>query len=304
MLVLVIGLVLGLGYSGSGSESVSGSGSGSGDCESCHAAEQAEWMTSRHAAAWSDPIFQAEFAKGRPEWCVGCHATEADRDRGVGCTACHPGGVAADASPAACARCHEFNFPILGAHGRLVRYTDEPMQATVSQWRASSLSAAVECGDCHGEHGFRGSHDPDLVAGALALEVCRGGRDRVVVTATNRGAGHNIPSGGVHRRIALRVWRSSAPERLHEDALGRRFRVLPDGGKETTSDTTIPPGGAHRAEIALDDLGGAADEPLNVELRYVYALDEAADLGGAVLSRVIHHRRDAPADLPPCGPTE
>jgi hypothetical protein len=270
---LVLVIVLVIGSSGSGSESVPGPGAGSEECGACHVAEQAEWAGSRHAAAWIDPIFQAEFAHGRPEWCIGCHATEADRDRGVGCTACHPGGAAADASPDACARCHEFNFPVLGQHGRLLRYTDEPMQATVSQWRASSLAGTVECGDCHGEHGFRGSHDPALVASALELEVCR---------------------------RALRIWRSSAPERLHEDTLGRRFRPLPDGGKETTSDTTIPPGESHRAELALSALGGTAGEPVNVELRYIYALAEDAALGDAVLSRVIHHRRDAPADLPAC----
>jgi hypothetical protein len=286
------------------------SGSGAQRCETCHTAEHAEWLTSRHAAAWVDPIFQAEFAHGRPAWCVGCHAplaSGADDPRaaeGVGCEGCHPRGDGAGVgSPEACARCHEFNFPVLGEHGRLERYTDQPMQATVSQWRASGMSEAVECGDCHrlspAGHAFSGSHDADMVAGALDLSLCRADRT-IAIAVTNRGAAHNVPSGGVHRHMALRAWRSSAPERMADDFLGRRFRLLPDGGKRTTSDTTIAPGGTHRTELALASLGGTADEPVNVELRYVYARDETADLDHAVLSRVIHQRRVAPADLPRC----
>lgn len=80
---------------------------------SCHPAEHAEWRGSRHAAAWVDPVFQAEFARGRPAWCVGCHAPAAldplavdDADprvaRGVGCEGCHRrGGLMVSARVAA-----------------------------------------------------------------------------------------------------------------------------------------------------------------------------------------------------------
>ena len=300
-----------------------------GDCAACHPAEWQEWAGSRHAAAWTDPVFQAEFAHGRPAWCVGCHAplaadpTAPDRasaDQGVGCAGCHrkqgrlvsarrsersPHDTAVDpgfGAPDFCARCHEFNFPVLGERGRLLRYTDEPMQATVSQWRASRISREVGCIDCHGVspagHAFRGSHDPDLVASAVAVDLCRAG-GAIEVALANHGAGHNVPSGGVHRRIVLRAWASRAPERLAERTFGRRFRPLPGGGKQTLSDTTLAPGEVRRHRFALAALG--ADPLVNLELRYIYALDERADLPpGTDVSRVFWSRRIDPAALAPC----
>lgn len=296
------------------------------DCRSCHPAEWQEWEGSRHAAAWVDPVFQAEFARGRPAWCVSCHAPLADPGapegpaaaQGVACAGCHrrdgrmvstrraagsPHDTAADptfGSADACAACHEFAFPVLGAGGRLVRYTDEPMQATVSQWRASRLAPEVGCTDCHGAspagHAFRGSHDPALVAGALAVDLCRD-RGALEVSLTNRGAGHNVPSGGVHRRMVLRAWTSNAPERLAERVLGRRFRPLAGGGKQTLSDTTLAAGAVQRHRFRLASLGRAG--AVNLELRYIYALDERAELPGDV-SRVIWQRRVDPAALARC----
>jgi hypothetical protein len=300
-------------------------------CGGCHPAEHAEWRQSRHAAAWADPVFQAEFARGRPAWCVGCHApaapdpaavAEADAlaARGVGCDGCHrregrmvssrarPGSPHATlvdarfASADLCAGCHEFRFPVLGERGRLVRYTAEPMQETVSQWRRSGM-AGVSCSDCHAAtpagHAFPGSHEPDLVAAAVELSVCaRSGR--IAAEVRNRGAGHHVPSGGVDRRVVLRAWRSSAPERVAEKSFGRRFRPLPGGGKQTLSDTTIPPGGSGRLVIRPRQLGGDPGAPIQLELRYIYALDERADLPADEVSRVILRRTFAAGALPRC----
>lgn len=214
------------------------------------------------------------------------HATVVDKDFG---------------SPAFCASCHQFNFPILGEQGRLVHYTSEPMQATVAEWRASVVGA--DCADCHADspaqHAFRGSHDPERVASALAISVCRS-RATLEVALVNRGAGHNVPSGGVHRRMVVRAWRSSAPERLAEYTLGRRFRPLSGGGKETVRDTTIAPGATRTARFALATLGAAAGDPaVNVELRYIYALDEHVQLPTDV-SKQIWYARFEPGDLPVC----
>jgi hypothetical protein len=297
-------------------------------CWTCHEAQWREWQASRHAVAWRDPIFQSEFAHGRPAWCVGCHAPLApDRTApsdddprvaaGVSCAACHerdgrmtsartaatsPHATVVDpsfGSPELCATCHQFNFPVLGERGRLVRYTDEPMQATVAEWRASGIAA--DCVDCHGDspggHAFGGSHDAARVASALDITVCAT-RTTIEVALANRAAGHNVPSGGVHRRMVVRAWRSTAPERFAEHTLGRRFRPLSSGGKETIRDTTIPPGGARTARFTLASLG-AATEPVNLELRYIYALDEHAKLGTDV-SQQIWYRRVEPSELPTC----
>jgi hypothetical protein len=298
-------------------------------CWTCHEAEWREWQASRHAAAWRDPIFQEEFAHGRPAWCVGCHAPlapdhTAPRDDdprvavGVGCAACHeragqmtsarraatsPHATVVDpsfGSPAFCASCHQFNFPVLGERGRLVRYTDEPMQATVEEWRASGIAA--DCVDCHADspagHAFSGSHDPARVASALDITACAT-RTTIEVALANRLAGHNVPSGGVHRRMVVRAWRSNAPERFVEHTLGRQFRPLSSGGKETIRDTTIPPGGSRTARFSLAVLGAPTDPAVNLELRYIYALDEHAELATDV-SKQIWYRRVVPRELPRC----
>jgi Cytochrome c554 and c-prime len=353
-----VGLVLAAGFSAAAVGSGVGEGNGNGDgigigigdgigirigigdgigdpgeCARCHPAEHAEWRASRHAAAWTDPVFQAEFARGRPAWCVGCHAPSVpdpiavdDRDartvRGVGCDGCHlrdgrmvSSGASPDSphrtrvdptfgSPDFCARCHEFRFPVLGPRGVLVRYTREPMQETVSQWRRSGMAGSVDCADCHATtpagHAFPGSHRPDMVASALELTVCRG-RRAVEARLANTGAAHHVPSGGVHRRMVLRAWRSTAPERMVEKVFGRRFRPLSRGGKQTISDTTIPPGRSGRLRLRPAALAGAPeDRAINFELRYVYAVDERAALPAHDVSRVILHRRVDPAALPRC----
>lgn len=123
-------------------------------------------------------------------------------------------------------------------------------------------------------------------------------RSTLVVTAD--GAAHNVPSGGVHRRMVLRAWRSTAPERLVEHTLGRRFRPLVGGGKATTADTTIAPGAVRRARVALAALGpGRRDPAVNIELRYIYALDERAELATDV-SKVIWQHRIHPDQLDRC----
>ena len=91
----------------------------------------------------------------------------------------------------------------------------------------------------------------------------------------NVGAGHNVPTGDLHRHLVLRAWRGGAPERLHETLFGRRFAPAPDGGKRTVHDTTLPPGAARLVRIPLRALGpGRAEEPVRVELRLVYTIDE------------------------------
>lgn len=52
-------------------------------CGACHSEIQAEWQVSTHAAAWTDPQFQAEIQKSDNRWlCLNCHTpllTQQDR---------------------------------------------------------------------------------------------------------------------------------------------------------------------------------------------------------------------------------
>jgi hypothetical protein len=112
-----------------------------------------------------------------------------------------------------------------------------------------------------------------MIARALQMETCRQG-GTLVVNLANTRAGHNVPTGDLHRHLVLRAWRASAPEKLQEIGLGRRFAPAPDGGKLTVADTTIRAGETRRLELPLGKPRSASAEPISLELRLVYTIDE------------------------------
>lgn len=282
-------------------------------CAGCHASVHADWKESRHGLAWTNAIFQREYRDRPLEWCVHCHAPLVEQlaevrsgggplaNEGVSCAVCHVRGdrilarrkrpqsphdtdARADfGGPGYCAGCHQFSFPVIAADpggegpGRVTGYTAHPMQDTVNQ-HARGPHAGQECLSCHqrapGAHRFPGGHDAAMIAGALRMETCRD-RDTLVVSLTNAGAGHNVPTGDVHRHLVLRAWRASAPEKLQEVTLGRRFAPAPPpgDGKITAADTTIRAGETRRLRLRVAPAPGST-EPLSLELRLVYTIDE------------------------------
>ena len=72
----------------------------------------------------------------------------------------------------------------------------------------------------------------------------------------------------------LRTWRPSAPEKLQGITLGRRFAPAPDGGKLTIADTTIRAGETRRLRLPVAKSAAASAEPISLELRLVYTIDE------------------------------
>jgi hypothetical protein len=268
-------------------------------CASCHAAIVDEWATSRHALAWTNSIFQTEYSARPQAWCVNCHAPLATQQadlagpraaQGVDCATCHvrggalvaktrrPGAEPTFGSPAFCADCHQFTFPVFEPRtGAALRMTPHPMQDTVASFRAGPYARAKDgCLTCHGSrhgHAFGGAHDPGMLEGALDVAWCRDD-GALRVTVRNTGAGHSVPTGDIHRHMYLRVWRSSAPEALFQAYFGRRFELAEGGGKRTSWDSTIAPGAARTFRIAPDELRGEAEEPVNLELVYVYIVNE------------------------------
>ncbi len=304
-------------------------------CADCHPDEHREWAGSRHAQAWTNGIFQREYRQKPGAWCVHCHAPlEAQHAQvgtggpllaeGVNCATCHvrdgrihartqrpdsPHETVTDdafGGPDWCGGCHEFTFPVLDGRGELVRYTPHPMQATVAQFRAGPHARDPEgCRGCHaaspGQHAYPGAHDPRMLLRALAFDVCRAGDD-VVMTVANVGAGHDVPTGDVHRHLLARAWRPTAPEAMFEAFLGRRYAPQADGGKRTIWDSGLPPGTRRTYRVPLAQLGDDGG-PLSFELRYVYTGDEFPRAGrdpGEPTWRVVHEQRSAAADLPPC----
>ena len=282
-------------------------------CVGCHPQVHAEWATSRHGQAFTNAIFQREYRDRPLDWCVHCHAPLREQldqvhagggalaDEGITCAACHvrQGRILARAhapgsphdtdvrvdfgAPSFCAGCHQFNFPRIAEDavdvpGRVVGYTAHPMQDTVAQ-HARGPWAQQPCLSCHRAgatgHLFPGGHDPGMLERAARLEACRAG-GALEVRIVNAGAGHHLPTGDLHRHLVLRAWRASAPERLHETVLGRRFEPDLQGGKRTIADDTLPPRSSRTVSLLPGTLGppGRAAEPISIELRLVYTIDE------------------------------
>jgi hypothetical protein len=305
-------------------------------CARCHPGEHAEWRASRHAVAWTNGIFRREYRTKPSRWCVHCHAPLAPQvaevaaggatllaDEGVGCAACHlrGGRLVARArrpgsphdtqarpdfgGPATCAGCHQFDYPIFDADGEVRRLSAYPMQATVAQFHAGPLrDTPGGCRGCHAQspHGHRypGAHDPAMLERALAFDACRDG-DALALSLENRGAGHHVPTGDVHRHVVLRAWRSAAPERLHEIFLGRRFEPVAGGGKRTVWDSTLAPRERRRFRVDPASLGDQG--PIRFELVYVYTSDEQPRPGrdpGEATSRIIAERSARLEEIPAC----
>jgi hypothetical protein len=331
-----------------------------GGCARCHAAIVDEWSRSRHALAWTNSTFQTEYATQPQPWCVNCHAplTTQQADlrgpraaQGVDCATCHvrAGKLVARArrdgsphetigdptfgSPAFCADCHQFTFPVLSPEGEALRMTAHPMQNTVASFQSGPYASEREgCLACHGSrhgHAFAGGHDEAMLESALDVAWCREPRAEAAgperegpagetagaagataaedqtlrVTVRNAAAGHTVPTGDIHRHMYLRLWRSSAPEALFQAFFGRRFELAEDGGKTTSWDSTLAPGASKAFRIELAPLGGDAGEPVNLELVYVYIGSEFPRLRYAPeepAAASMVRRRAAAAELPPC----
>ena len=120
---------------------------GPGVCETCHTEVHAAWSASRHAQAFSSPVFQEDWTKdGSKNSCLECHTTGYDplsgtyALEGVTCESCHgpfqqghpeqPMPVTPDAS--LCAKCHK---------------------TTTNEWRASKHGqVSLDCESCHDPH--------------------------------------------------------------------------------------------------------------------------------------------------------
>ncbi len=225
------------------------------DCQSCHQRQYSEWRGSRHAAAFSNAIFAASYAREPMRWCLQCHAplpeqiaavgqarrVDAVRSplvtEGVNCAACHvqEGRVLSArelAAPDFCARCHQFNFP----------GSDEPMQDTLAEWRRSGVRQ--RCQDCHmpeGAHRFPGAHDLAFLKSAIKVEVTSTANG-ASVTLRVPGAAHRVPTGDPFRRLYVELCdEPSCEEPLGSPSFGRGF-TQKNGGWRLDRDSSLPPG--------------------------------------------------------------
>ena len=287
-----------------------------------------------HAQADVDPVYRRALAIEPLAFCRGCHAPEASpltdapahlSQIGVSCVTCHVTGAGTDGAvlagaapdpafarpgvaphpvrrdekfttPAACATCHEFNFP-----DSKLRRTPERMQSTVSE-HAASPASQVACARCHmpaadgpsgrhKSHVFAASRDPAMLRAAVTARAERTAPTRISITLTPAGVGHAFPTGDLFRRLVV------SAEAVGDDwavvgegsrPLNRRFRLtqLAPGylGRVLVGDDRVGVGPTSVVELDLGDAARGRTLAWRVEYQRVEHPVGTDESGGSVVA--------------------
>ena len=199
--------------------------------------------------------------RGRGLTCTGCHVRGNVRygppnPRSDGSTGAHGGFVQREEflSPAFCTTCHDFTRRQLALEGKLI-------QETGVEWSRTRYAAdGVGCRDCHmpdKRHLWRGIHDPAMVRSGITVESSLTDAGswlapiRAVLTLTNSGVGHRLPTY-VTPEITLIVeqWDAAGlgiPGTRRDGTVARR--VTPNLEKELF-DTRLLPGESYTLTYA------------------------------------------------------
>lgn len=299
------------------------------ECGGCHRDILAEWSTTIHSQAWTDPYFQVDWKfDGSPQICKNCHipldrqqaflvtgfhddekwdpvlepnpAFDAElQHEGVTCTACHLRagrilGVRGDTDAPhpvekigngneVCIRCHVvsgkrwdtfFRFPPCGTVAEIKSSRKERFVETAEEMSGEEI-AALGCVDCHmplterplvaaaaprqtRRHLWRGGHDPETVKNGLTIdfrERLNSSHDRrtFVLSLSNTGAAHYIPTGTPDRHLTVRIRAMSENgEALAEQAHILKRTVMWRPFIIDLRDTRLPPGERRHYELELD----------------------------------------------------
>jgi hypothetical protein len=222
-----------------------------GWCLGCHAPER----EGQRALIGRDAVpggFRGPLAEPAPgAWqegvsCAVCHVQDGrilSNRASPAAHEAHPMEVRGDfGSPAFCGRCHEFPFQ-LHTPDRPFGYSDNPSQATVSEWRTShAADDGITCVDCHmpdGSHAFPGPHTPGMVADAVEVSVRQRGDDWIATVRADPP--HGIPSGDPFRRMELRVCADVACAQVVDRATLRHAIRVDETSWHLDDDTTLSP---------------------------------------------------------------
>jgi hypothetical protein len=193
------------------------------------------------------------------------------------------------ASTAACASCHEFEFPDGSA-----RSLPELMQSTLNE-HARSAERDRSCASCHmpvvaaragnhRSHVFAGGRDAALVQSALAVTAERSPKG-VRLSLTPRQVGHAFPTGDLFRRLEVSA-----------EVVGPEWQVLASAHRYLSRHWARQPSpfGVVLRKAVSDDRPLAATIEVELELGVAAASKE---IGWRVAyQRVAHPRSDLEQD--------
>ncbi len=257
-------------------------------CQPCHGETWSTWRKSRHAASFTNPLFQLSLQSARQrDWCLSCHLPRPEQrallgevghrgaagtlvEDGVDCHTCHieDGHIVSGTRPddaslvahgvearphlktsAFCARCHQFEGPV--EHPPFALGGD-PLQDTYGEWVASGVQTT--CQDCHmpdGEHRFPGAHDRTMLQRALTVDVSSDGATVTLALATTEAVAHKVPTGDPFRRLRVALCADADCQTLlwsHHLGVSHEHR---DGVLRVARDTRLEPGGQWRVTLPL-----------------------------------------------------
>jgi len=245
-------------------------------CMRCHVEAARSWEGSAHHSAFTNEIFQAEWAPRRQAACVRCHAPLADAEapqgdatlNGISCAVCHvrEGSVlASHASPdaphpitvddtlstsTACAGCHDFTFASVAP----TPYAKaEMLQGTMREWH--EVQERGTCQHCHmaeGSHAMPGARDATLLSHALHVEALAHvvhGHTEVTLTLTSL-AGHAVPTGDMFRRLQVEAWPVNREAARVSTTLMRHFERR-DGALHQVRDERVPAQAPREVSLTL-----------------------------------------------------
>ncbi|MBN8222297.1 MAG: hypothetical protein J0L53_15350, partial [Spirochaetes bacterium] len=195
-------------------------------------------------------------------------------DEGISCLVCHAraGKILTGAPPTKaeahtyvirpefkdermCENCHEFNFPTAATamhEGEKFRYTAQPMQSTVEEYRASGYFGRVTCQGCHlfsgtaDSHSFPGGHALERLKRDLRIEIARSDPNHITVRLFAQGIGHAFPTGDLFRTLRVRLL--GADGHAAELELRHHFELVPAAERDANAplkrrvkEETLPP---------------------------------------------------------------
>lgn len=227
-------------------------------CATCHAPLSEQLPQLEHRGTYQDnPAFDARLQQAGLV-CAACHVRQHQRfgpPRRAELSPLppdtvlpHGGFTESEAFQRAefCKSCHQFEPDGLALNGKLLENTYE-------EWRQSPYAReGVQCQTCHmpdRRHLWRGIHDADMVRQAMdvtitphAASYTPGEQLQVVITVTNVGAGHYLPTY-VTPKIVVQAHLLDAPGQVlphstQEAVIGREVTL--DLSAELY-DTRIPP---------------------------------------------------------------